>query len=347
MKPQVQLLNRLKITTVNILSIDGGGIRGIVPAMVLAEVEEILKGLGKETQAYRNFHVIAGTSTGGLIALGLATPRGLKKSPRKSQPTATAKKMVEFYRQQGSYIFPLRKNNLINRLAQAFRNKYDDENFTRLLKKLFGQATIKDTLTNVLIASYDTVRREPRFFKKRPALPEWEDDPNFYVRDVARATAAAPTFFTPALISPVPDNGSKYSLVDGAVFANNPVLSAYIEARKIYPHARKTLILSLGTGITDKPYPYEDLRHWGYIDWMSPFKSLPLLSMITDGQSDSAIHMLKRLPGVELYRLDFQLDKGHSSLDDATPENIKYLQQQARKLIEANRPVLHKLCRKL
>jgi hypothetical protein len=82
----------------------------------------------------------------------------------------------------------------------------------------------------------------------------------------------------------------------------------------------------------DRPYPYEDVTRWGYIDWMSSIRGTPLLDMMMDGQSDNALYMLQRLPGVELHRFDFHLERGHTFMDDTSEENMAFLDAQARRL---------------
>jgi patatin-like phospholipase/acyl hydrolase len=336
---------RLKIRTVKVLAVDGGGIRGIVPSLVLAWIEKQLARGQRSRPLYKVFDVMAGTSTGGLIVLGLASP-GSGASPG-GEAVLSAGELAALYREKGALIFPPQRYSLRTSLLQAFKHKYDDENLRTLLHDIFHDTTLKEALTNVLVTSYDTENREPRFFKKRPALTEYEDDLNFYVRDVARATIAAPAYFAPACIRPLPSRGRSFSLVDGGIFANNPALSAYVEARKIYPQAARYLIVSLGTGVAEKPYPYEEVKDWGYMDWMSPFKGLPLLDMMMDGQSDSTNHMLSRLPGVELYRLDFRLEEKHRFMDDAGEENLDYLTKAARSLISGEEKSLTALCKKL
>jgi patatin-like phospholipase/acyl hydrolase len=335
-----------------ILSIDGGGIRGLVPACFLAEMERILNAKKPDTYLYELFHFIAGTSTGGLIALGLTTPFCENEDQRKAikktgcRPTATAEELVEVYRTKGPLIFPPGRYELATKLKHAFKTKYDGRYLTHLLQTVFGNWTLEDLMTNVLITSYDTLNREPRFFKHR-CDGEKDDNPNFFVRDVARATTAAPTFFSPALIKEVPDTGKTYSLIDGAVVSSNPAMTAYIETLKLYPRARRFVIISLGTGIVDKPYPYEEVKDWGYMDWMSAAKGLPLFDMIMDGQRDTVDHMLGHLPGVEYYRFDFSLDSAHTNMDDITPKNIDYLEGCAEEMVEQNRHLLLEICKRL
>ncbi|MFW6223799.1 MAG: hypothetical protein ACOC4A_02810 [Spirochaetota bacterium] len=113
--------------------------------------------------------------------------------------------------------------------------------------------------------------------------------------------------------------------MDGGLFANNPAIVAYTEAKKVFPWAARFIIASLGTGITDKPYEHDEIRRWGFVDWVAPHHNVPLLSMMMDGQSDSALEMLVNLDRVELFRFDTDLQNAHTRMDNATPENLEYL----------------------
>jgi patatin-like phospholipase/acyl hydrolase len=337
------IFERAKIGTVKILSIDGGGVRGLVPSIFLEELENRLGKMGKSRLLYRRFHLIAGTSTGGLIALGLSTPRNNPAGRHVTEPVLTAADMAEIYRRKASWIFPYKKNGFRSRIGHIVRNKYRDINLSRLLRETFKDATLQDALTHILITSYDTEAREPRFFKKSNGIGH----PNFYIRDVARATVAAPTYFSPAHIRAVSEEGRSYSLVDGGLFANNPALNAYIEARKLYPWASRYVVVSLGTGSVDRPYKYDELKNWGYVEWVSALRGFPLGAMMVDGQSDSAVDMLTQLPKVKLYRMDFQLDESNAPMDDSSRTNLLYLERKARELVEQNEKTIETLSREL
>ena len=170
---------------------------------------------------------------------------------------------------------------------QAARRPADGE-LVRILRRLFGERTIEEALIDLLVPSYDTESRVPRYFEKRPALGNWDEPVGFRAWEVARAATAAPTYFVPARIRGLPDTGRTWSLIDGGVFTNNPSLCAYAAARRLYPQARRFTILSLGTGNAEQPYRYEQMRTWGSLDWLSPRKGLPLIDMMLDGQSDEA-----------------------------------------------------------
>jgi len=331
-------------STITILSIDGGGIRGLIPALILKELEERLARRRNAQPLPRLFDLMAGTSTGGLIALGLCAPAiSSDGHGYLSEPALTTDDLIRIYTDRGEEIFPPWKFRRLRSVLQAFGDKYDADGLARVLQDSLGDVTVHDALTNVLITSYDTERRTPHLFKSRPRA-RGDEDLNFYMRDAARATAAAPTFFEPAHIKPVPENGESYCLVDGAVLAQNPALTAYVEARKIFPQAKRFVILSLGTGQTVHRFSYSEMRNWGYLDWVSPVKGVPLSSMMTDAQSESANHQLARLPDVQFFRLDGELHGVSDAMDDASSENIMHLRRLAFEIMHNHSEKLDRVC---
>lgn len=334
---------------VRVLSIDGGGIRGLIPALVLGELRRRLDASGEKRHFSEIFDLLAGTSTGAIIALGLALPARVdgSGSPFANKPAFEIDDIAEFYARRGIEIFPRHKFESLRAVVQAFGDKYDARNLEKVLDDLFGDATIRDALTNVLVTSYDTETMEPFFIKRRPQKNEGPPDLNFYMRDAARASSAAPTFFEPALISSLPHNGRRYCLVDGGVFANNPAMCAYVEARKIFPNASRYIVVSLGTGRTKTSFPYQEIRGWGFVDWIRPAKGTPLAAIMEGGQSESANHQLARLPEVDYFRIDGFLDPGMDHIDDASEKHIEYLRDVASHIIREQSGTLNRICREI
>ena len=241
---------------VTILSIDGGGVKGLLPARILEEIRQRLDALGEKRRFFELFDLIAGTSTGSLIALGLS----LKDETGNDKFSAS--EIVDLYKTKGKEIFPHSNLNAVHTAVQAFRYKHSAVSFEKLLKEFFGDKTLKDAETNLLITSFDTEAMEPHCMKRRPSREDWLDDYNYYMRDAARASSAAPTYFPPVQISPVGEEQIKFSLIDGAVFANNPAGLAYVEASKIFPEEDEFLILSLGTGNSKHGYSFSNVHSW-------------------------------------------------------------------------------------
>src|SRR5438105_7913756 len=171
-----------------VLSIDGGGIRGIIPAMLLAEIE---KRTGKRTADL--FDIIAGTSTGGILALALTKPDSSKR------PEYAAVDLIDIYLREGTAIFPPSIWREIETAKYTLDEKYPSEGIETTLKRHFGDARLRDSLSYVLIPSYEIEKRLPWLFRSERARndPEHYDFPMW---QVARATSAAPTYFEPPRI---------------------------------------------------------------------------------------------------------------------------------------------------
>jgi predicted acylesterase/phospholipase RssA len=218
--------------------------------------------------------------------------------------------------------------------------KYSAEGLERILARELGELTTDQALTHTLVTAYDTDARRPVFIKRRPprTRPDGSPkvDPVYRMRDAARATSAAPTYFEALRVAPVnehdlpPEDRGPRCLVDGGVFNNNPALSAYVEARKIWGDPVDVLLVSLGTGITNRSYPWSRVKDWGAREWINPLAGLPLVNVMMDGQADAAHHHLREvlgdatLPpaGSAYVRLDGPLVGVQDEMDDASPENL-------------------------
>ena len=212
-----------------ILSIDGGGICGILPASLLAEIETRFLG-GRSVVDY--FDLIAGTSTGGIIALGLA--HGL-----------TAYEIKDFYIERGHQIFPHANffERQWRRLRRLLRHVYASAPLERELLKIFGDTPLEQARTRLCIASFEGVHGEPWIFKT-PHHPDYKKDRFERMVKIALATSAAPTY-----LRAVPNAG--YVMVDGGLWANNPIMNGLVDVLACFDVARDNIrILSLGCGET-------------------------------------------------------------------------------------------------
>lgn len=219
-----------------ILSIDGGGIRGIFPAAFLAGLEKrYLSG----TSVTGYFDLIAGTSTGGIIALGLAS--GL-----------TASELLDVYVRRGCEIFPPTREgpwgavqHQWRTLRRCFRYSYDRKALSRVLAETLGDCRFGNAKARLCIPSFDGRYSEVYIFKT-PHHPDFRKDRGERMVDVAAATGAAPTYFRPL------EHGG-YRFVDGGVWANNPVMIALVDALSCFDVPRECIrILTMGCG--DEPY---------------------------------------------------------------------------------------------
>lgn len=319
---------------VTILSIDGGGIRGLIPAMVLAEIE-------KRTQhrIAELFDLIAGTSTGGILALSLTKPDS------SGRPQFTAEEVIGLYDREGAQVFNRSTAYHIQSGGGTLDAKYPADGLEAVLDKYLRDARLRECCTHVLITAYEIERRFPFFFKSRHAQDPARVGYNFLMKKAARATSAAPTYFPPLKLEAEPGDTTAdyYALVDGGVFANNPAMCAYVEARKMFPKADEFLMVSLGTGELTRPLPYTKARGWGLVEW-----AVPILNVVFDGVSDTVDYQLRQLlPPKSYYRFQVRLDEGNDDLDDASQDNIHALRREAEKLIRENDKALTELCKQL
>lgn len=233
-----------------ILSIDGGGICGILPASVLAELERRYLG-GQPVGAH--FDMIAGTSTGGIIALGLA--HGL-----------SAAEIRDIYIERGDKIFPpaSRLRRLWRRIRRLERYSYERQPLENELLRMFGDTVLGEARTRLCIPAFEGRYGEPWIYKT-PHHPDYKRDRHASMVTVGLATAAAPTFF-----KALPHQG--YMMVDGGLWANNPVMNGLVDALTCFDIARRQVrILSLGCGETsfrvDDAKASGGIRHWWNVYW--------------------------------------------------------------------------------
>ena len=298
-----------------VLSIDGGGIRGIIPALVIAHLEQ------KTGQpASELFDLIVGTSTGGMLALGLAL-RGEEGAPQ-----FNAKQMVKLYGVHGGEIFEQSLWRKLRSVGGVLEEAYSHEALERILNQYFGAHALADCSVPTMVTSYDIQNRRTVFFKS------WHADHGAILcGDAARATSAAPTYFEPTTLAWAEESAT---LVDGGIFMNSPSVSAYAEARKLFPN-EPIAMLSLGTGELTRSIPYEEARTWGSALWV-----MSLLDCMFDGASKAADHQMRLFLGDQYLRLQTPLNYASDDMDDASRGNIRNLKQTARELIKREKGAL-------
>jgi len=307
-----------------ILSIDGGGIRGIIPGQILVNLEDMLKeASGKQDARIADyFDLIAGTSTGGILTCIYLCP----EKPGSKKPRFSAKKAVDLYLDRGDEIFEVSLWQKIKSGSGLLDEKYSADELEESLEDYFTDLKLSELIKPCLVTAYNIRNRKTHFFTQHTAKKRAEED--FYVRDVARATSAAPTYFEAARIKSLAN--VPFPLVDGGVFANNPTLCAYAEARKFKekPTAKEMVILSLGTGEIKKPYYYKDAKDWGLIEWAKP-----VLDIIMSGVAETVDYQLKQIYQAvgkpkQYVRIQTDLRGSEASpeMDNASHENLKALE---------------------
>ncbi|KAA3647074.1 MAG: patatin [Chloroflexi bacterium] len=313
-----------------ILSLDGGGIRGLISALILDEIE---RRTGQPIASL--FDLIAGTSTGGLLALGLT-----KRSPSNPQvPQLSAADLELLYVEEGNKIFHAPFWHKLFSLGNLVNEKYPQEGVDLALEKFLGDAMLKDVLTDVVITSYDIHHRRAWFF--RSANAKMDPMYDFPLVEVGRATSAAPTYFEPQLIE---KGGKAFSLVDGGVYANNPAMCAYADAINMDVRPDDIVMVSIGTGTSGDQaamgYKHSDAKDWGLIGW-----AVPILTMVMESLSDTVEYQLGRiLPPQQYFRLQARLTWANAELDDVSPQNLAALKADAQDYVIRASEYIDQVC---
>lgn len=314
--------------TMRILSIDGGGMRGIIPGEILVALEnkfQIRTG-NPHVRIADFFDLIAGTSAGGILTSLYLCPG--KEHPQR--PRYTAREVANVLLERGHMIFNIPLWQQIRSMGGLTDERYPAEPLEKTLRDYLGNVKLSQLVKPCLITAYDILHRRAYFFAQHRARQNKKHD--FLARDAARASSAAPTFFEAAEIKSL--NKTKHTMVDGGLFAGNPALCAYADAYnfKSRPTARDMVFLSLGPGHMIRPY--KQTQHWGLIDWLKP-----LLDIFISGVSETVDYQLRQIfsaAGVthKYLRIDPELDECCSpDMDNASPENLRNLQVQANKAI--------------
>ncbi|MEH1937187.1 MAG: patatin-like phospholipase family protein [Nostoc sp.] len=339
-----------------ILAIDGGGIRGIIPALILAEIEK-----RTQKQIFSLFDLISGTSSGGILALGLTKPR-LDLEATESLPVAqySAEDLLQIYLEYGAEIFyePFWEQ-VLGQLEDIFvQPKYSSEGREEIIRQYFGDTPLENNLKEVFVTSYDIEQRIPIFFTNKLEKQQTESKKfrklcgGFTLTDAALATSATPTYFAPYRVGSSHNTNGFYTLVDGGVVANNPANLAILEAQisrqenQQVLNTEDILVVSLGTGSLTSVYPYDEVKKWGLLQWAKP-----LLNIVLDGGSEVVAGELERLfeannkgNKTSYYRFQTFLKSELEAIDNAKPENLRQLQSLANTLIKEKSKEIDELC---
>ncbi|CAL5061591.1 unnamed protein product [Urochloa decumbens] len=328
---------------VTVLTIDGGGIRGIIPGTILAFLEKKLQELdGPEARLADYFDYIAGTSTGGLITAMLTAP------DKDKRPLFSAKKINEFYMENGPRIFPQRPwTDLVNTLIEIKGPKYDGKFLRSKIQSLLGTTRMHETLTSIVIPTFDVKNLQPTIFSTFDAQTMPLKDA--LLSDVCISTSAAPTYL-PAHFFQTKDEATgktrDFNLIDGGVSANNPTLLTINQiTRKMIVDKQdlftggptdydKFLVISLGTGSAKNAamYTAKDAAGWGILSWLHSKEGYtPIVDMFSYSSAalvDYNVSILFQALHSEKNYLRIQDDslKGTAAtVDVATKENMEEL----------------------
>ena len=325
-----------------ILSIDGGGIRGIIPGYILGAMDRILKESGNSRPLYSYFDMAIGTSTGALLAFALtADPEDTALKREEGKPFRVVQRekqglifrktviidngllergtdpssLEDLYISHRNEIFPQR-NGIKNLLYPIFQDKYDAETIEGFLDRMIGSRKLSETFIPTAAISFSLDQGGLY------VLRSW-DSHSLLMKEALRATTAAPMYFPPMHITEH-DTGAEHMLADGGLGANNPALIGYAEARKLYPDADEFRILSLSTC---KMQYRADLSgpQGGIAAWAKEYTKIS-----DDAEIHTADTVLPSIPGVKYTRIWAPVLTERIKLDATAEPSISQLQKAAR-----------------
>lgn len=323
---------------VTILSVDGGGVRGIIPAIVLAFLEKELQKLdGPDARIADYFDVVAGTSTGGLLTVMLTAP------DKDGRPLFDGKDLAKFYIDESPKIFP-QKGSIFSKIGSGLATvtgpKYDGKYLHSLLRRHLGDTKLDGALTSVVIPAFDIAHLQPIIFSSF----QLENQPakNALLSDIAIGTSAAPTFFPAHYFETNDGKGGTraYNLIDGGVAANNPTLLAMNQVAEHMvlagqkPVGKSYIVISIGCGTSSLPklkYSAKDAAKWGILSWLVKDGTVPILDMFNAASADMVdfhLSVLSAILGSSHQYLRIQYDKlsgSAGSIDDCSKANLDRL----------------------
>lgn len=339
---------------VRVLAVDGGGVRGILPAHVLAALEEMTGRCIADL-----FDLLVGTSIGGIGVLALARP-----GPD-GRPFHTAADVREFFTSRAPGIFPTTSLNwprslreledLIRRPAQSVamlginldlgNARHSPEGLRAALVDCYEDDMLGDVLTDVVITAFDVRAQRPRLFRSAAVRAGSQRDRGMV--EVAMAASAPPTYFPAVEIEG--DDGEPMVLVDGGVFAKTPALIAYLEGVRLVRESRMRYhgveVVSVGTGSLG-PRPELTLEEYSGRTWYRLAQSI--FEAAQAGQSAVTDEVLGEVLGDRYWRFDLTLpDESAPAIDDASPQALAALQAMGQALVEIHRPHLERLAQRL
>ena len=320
-----------------ILSIDGGGIRGILPGQIIASLEKKLQIATDNPDARIGdfFDLIAGTSTGGILACAYACPD--PKNP--TRPKFTAQEAVDLYLDFGDGIFSKPLMHKAATVVGLFGPKYPAFVLEELLKDKLGDAKLSEALNNLIIPAFSMDDGDTKFFTSSDA----KGKKDYYLWEVARSTSAAPTYFPASHVGNLRDMLKGY--IDGGVFANNPTMCALVEAYKVDVELHRkyhvdtargiggltpgnsvlenVFVLSIGTSDHEETYPFEEQGNAGVISWIRP-----LIDIMMSGVSETVAYQAE-----QLFRL-LRIQQVEATLENLTSDGTAATENMRNELFE-------------
>ena len=360
----------------------GGGLRGIIPATIMAEIE-------KRTKLYMTdmIDVFTGPSTGTILNTALNIPHPKKDN----RPLFKAKHLVKFYEREGNSIFPDDAFREFRGFIHDFNNRtmkigqlnsllshghYKPDHLKVSLRKMYGDHTLSESIKSLVIPAYNINHgilhstqdegedpNEPAhttnnlmddgghaiWFKniKFDGAKLTEEPQNVELYDAVMGSTAAPTYF-PCHHFKSRDNKHSYDVIDGTIF-DNPCMSYIGALRHHIPEDREVFFIILGTGYTNRSFKSEEWNRFGSLGIVDPVNDLPLINILFHASESALMDSFESEVGKNIFYFNKSLisdDENYPSsrLDDGSPENMKKLKEFAHIIIDENKEQFDKLC---
>ena len=321
--PPLLLLKGSDSRRIQLLSIDGGGVKGVIPLRILMEI-------AKRTQmpVHELFDGFAGTSAGALILNALLIPG------EKNGAKYTPEDIWNLIDHDFPLIFKQSFGKTLKTGYGYFSPLYSSRELERSVQKIFGEASFKDQLRDILCPAFNTRTFEPMIFTRHQARANMQKS-TLKVSDVVLSSCSAPTFFTPFKID-------EDHYIDGGTFANNPAILAYCQGRELLGEESDIHLLSIGCGSVNYAQRYRQFIDGGKWQWLPR-----MVEIFLSGTEKVSSHIAKKLLGKNYERIEVPIEIGHEKMEDASLSNIRYLKDRAEKWISSNGPYLDRLCKEL
>lgn len=275
----------------NILCINGGGVRGIIPLIIIKE-------LNKYRNVLEKIDIVSGSSIGAIICCCLIIP----DDKNNNIPKYNIENIIELFKNLIKKIFNISWYNRINPYYGLIKSKYDDQIINDILNDIFGELKVKDLLKEIIIPSYDIKNNNPIIFTTKK-------HGDILIRDILRSTTAAPTYFNPYEMK---IDNIEMKLIDGGVVDNNTSRISLIHELKEYDK-KDINILNLGTGYIK----IEEINKYGILYWLPN-----IINILMNGEIKEDIKECEYLLDKRYLLIDILIDKKYFELDNIN--NMEY-----------------------
>jgi len=309
---------------IRILSICGGGIRGIIPAVILNALEHMT---GKHSTEL--FELMAGTSTGAMIITALNTP---ETQDGVTKPKYNAQDTIKIYTEVAPYVFSSSMWRTISTVNGLYGSLFSAANRDEKFEEWLHDTKLSESITDIMIMTYDLCEEKPKIFKSRKAKLEATHD--YKMSHCLKSATAAPRYFDP--------HETETTLEFDAIYCKDPSFPAVTEALKHYGGKDGDIVvLTLGTGFRSRKRKPSDVRKTGlgYFGEVTN-STIDVNPIMTRYQLEV---WLSLLPNTRHIYLDVELSEEHMDLCDVRQDNLKYLKEKAEAFIAANKQQLEEI----